>query len=157
MTYPLTPEGLLKIKQEAQHLKSVKRPEVIRAISEARAHGDLKENAEYHSAKDDQAIIEARIGQLDTMINLCSVIDIKDFKNDGRVIFGSTITINNNNTNQDITMRIVGEVEADFSKGTVSSLAPLIQACIGHFAGETIEFFLGDQMILYDIKAVEYI
>lgn len=157
MSYPMTPEGYARIKTELGHLKTVRRPEVIRSISEARSHGDLKENAEYHAAKDDQAMLEARIAQLETAVNLADVIDISDFKNNGRVIFGSTITLQNLDNDEFIKMRIVGELEADFSKGTVSSVAPLVKVCLGRSVGDTVEFLRGKDIVSYSIEAVEYI
>ena len=156
MSYPMTPEGLVQIKNELAHLKSVRRPDVIRAISEARAHGDLKENAEYHAAKDDQAMLEARIAQLETAVNLAEVIDITSFKNEGKVIFGSTITLRNMDTDEVRVLRIVGELEADLSKGTVSSNAPLVKICLGRRVGDSVEFVRGQDTIVYDIEAVEF-
>lgn len=156
MNYPMTPEGYARIKEEVAHLKSVRRPQVIRAISEARAHGDLKENAEYHAAKEDQAMIEARIAQLDTAINLAEVIDVQSFKNEGRVIFGATVVLENADTHDIMRMRIVGEFEADFSQGTVSSSAPLVKALLGRSVGDTIEFPRGADIIVYDIISVDY-
>ena len=157
MSYPITPEGLLALKTELEQLQRVKRPEVIRAISEARAHGDLKENAEYHAAKEDQAFLEARIAQLDAVVKRSEVIDVREYKNDGRVIFGSTVTLENCDTGQRIVMRIVGELEANFSKGTVSSTAPLVKCCLGQNVGDTVEFIRENTVIMYKIVAVEYL
>lgn len=157
MSYPLTPEGLAAIKVELDYLQRVKRPGIINAISEARAHGDLKENAEYHAAKEDQAMIEGRISQLDSVVKMAEVIDVTSYENKGRVIFGSTVTLENCDTEQRIKIRIVGELEADFSKGTVSSTAPLVKCCLGRDVGDTIEFQRGDEIIMYDIISVEYL
>lgn len=157
MSNPITPQGLSNLKKELEYLQYTKRPQVIRAISEAREHGDLKENAEYHAAKEDQAMLEARIALLDSTIKSSEIIDVKEYKNDGRVIFGSTITLKNCDNGKKMIMRIVGELEANFSQGTVSSQAPLIKLCLGKYLGDQIEFNRGDETIVYEIDNVEYI
>lgn len=156
MGYPITPEGLADVKRELDYLQAVKRPEVVKAISDAREHGDLKENAEYAAAKEEQALLEARISQLDQISKSAEVIDVKNYTNDGRVIFGSTVCLKACEGEQSLTMRIVGEIEADFSKGTVSVHAPLVKACLGRSVGDFVEFSRGQEVLCYEIVSVTY-
>ena len=116
---PITVVGLQKIKTELEHLKSIKRPEIVAAIAEARSHGDLKENAEYHAAKEQQAQLESRVIALNDFIARANVIDVIKIENNGKVIFGSTITVKDLETEKKIKYRIVGQEEADVAKNSI--------------------------------------
>ena len=152
---PMTPEGLVKLQEELKRLKSDERPAVIAAIEEARAHGDLSENAEYDAAKDRQAFIEGRIGELEDKISRAAVIDISKLTGDD-VKFGATVTLEDEDTEKKIKYQIVGVEESDISKGLLSIHAPLARALIGKSKNDTVEVRApgGDKM--YRITKVEY-
>jgi transcription elongation factor GreA len=152
---PMTPEGLVKLQEELKRLKSEERPAVIAAIEEARAHGDLSENAEYDAAKDRQAFIEGRIGELEDKISRAAVIDISKLSGDD-VKFGATVTLEDEDTEKKIKYQIVGVEESDISKGLLSIHAPLARALIGKSKNDTVEVKApgGDKM--YRITKVEY-
>ena len=127
---PMTAPGFAALEAEIKHLKSVERPAVIRSISEARAHGDLSENAEYHSAKERQSFIEGRVMELEDKISRAQVIDVS--KLSGKVVkFGATVTLIDEDTDQKAKYQIVGDLEADFAKGRISISSPLARALIG--------------------------
>ena len=151
----MTPEGLVKLQEELKRLKSDERPAVIAAIEEARAHGDLSENAEYDAAKDRQAFIEGRIGELEDKISRAAVIDISKLSGDD-VKFGVTVTLEDEDTEKKIQYKIVGVEESDISKGLLSIHAPLARALIGKSKNDTVEVKApgGDKM--YRITKVEY-
>lgn len=151
----MTPEGLVKLQEELKRLKSDERPAVIAAIEEARAHGDLSENAEYDAAKDRQAFIEGRIGELEDKISRAAVIDISKLTGDD-VKFGATVTLEDEDTEKKIKYQIVGVEESDISKGLLSIHAPLARALIGKSKNDTVEVRApgGDKM--YRITKVEY-
>jgi len=128
---PITVEGLAKLKLELNELKNIKRPQVVAAIAEARSHGDLKENAEYHAAKEQQAQMESRVIEINDVIARANVIDISRIENNGNVIFGSTVTVQDLEINKKKTYKIVGKDEADISKNLIYFKSPIGKALIG--------------------------
>ena len=128
---PLTARGAEKLREELKRLKSVDRPAVITAIAEARAHGDLKENAEYHAAKEQQGFIEGRIKEIESKLSRAEIIDVTRLTADGRVVFGATVDLLDENDGSEITYQIVGEDEADIKHGRVSVGSPIARALIG--------------------------
>lgn len=133
---PMTQKGAEKLKEELQQLKSVERPAVIQAIAEARAHGDLKENAEYHAAKEKQGFIEARIRDIEHKLSHAVVINIAEVASRNKVIFGATVKIVNTETDESISYQIVGEDEANIKSGKISVLSPIARALIGKELGD---------------------
>ena len=128
---PITIEGLEKLKSELSELKNIKRPSVVAAIAEARSHGDLKENAEYHAAKEQQAQIESRVIEINDIIARANVIDVTKIENNGNVIFGSTVTVEDLEINKKKTYKIVGKDEADISKNLIYFRSPIGKSLIG--------------------------
>ena len=135
---PLTLRGAEKMRVELKQLKSVDRPRVIMAIAEARAHGDLKENAEYHAAKEQQGFIEGRIKDLDGKLSHAQIIDVTEITASGRVIFGSTVLLGDEDSGKEITYQIVGEDEADAKAGMISYTSPIARALIGKEEGDVV-------------------
>lgn len=154
---PMTIEGHRKLQSELDHLKKVERPAIIAAISEARAHGDLKENAEYHAAKEKQSFIEGRIRDIEAKLSQCQVIDITKINNEGKVIFGATVTLMNADTEEQITYQIVGEDEGDIKQHKISVTSPVARAMIGKMEEDeiTVQSPKGEQV--YEIVRVEYL
>jgi len=136
---PITPEGQKKLREELDFIKNVKRQEIIDAISEARAHGDLKENAEYHAAREEQGLNEARIRELEDVLSRSQVIEYLDLGVEDRVIFGSTVTINDLNSNETSTYQIVGESEANIEINTISLTTPIAKALLKKEVGDVVE------------------
>lgn len=134
---PITREGLEKLKRELHHIVTVERPRNIKALEEARSHGDLTENAEYHAAKETQSFLEAKINELETAINRSEVIEI-DNEQTGRVFFGKTVELRNSMTNQHVVYQLVGPHESDPENGKISVTSPLGKAIIGTEEGDTI-------------------
>ena len=153
---PVTLRGHEMLQVELKKLKGVDRPTVIKAIAEARAHGDLKENAEYHAAKDQQGFIEARIKDLEGKLSHIQVIDVTAIDARGKVIFGSTVVILDENTQKEITYTIVGEDEADIKSGLISYTSPIARALIGKNEGDAIEFQAPDGVKTFDVLEVRY-
>lgn len=154
---PMTVRGHELLVEELKTLKSVARPTVIKAIAEARAHGDLKENAEYHAAKDQQGFIEGRIKELEGKLSNVQVIDVTEIEAHGKIIFGSTVALLDVNTGQDITYKIVGEDEADIKNGLVSFSSPIARALISKNEGDVIEFRVPDGERSYEVIEVRYV
>jgi transcription elongation factor GreA len=152
----MTVRGHELLQEELKKLKSVDRPNVVRAIAEARAHGDLRENAEYHAAKEQQGFIEARIKDIEGKLPHKQIIDVSAVDARGKVIFGSTVVIVDENTDKEITYTIVGEDEADIKKGMISYTSPIARALIGKDEGDAIEFQAPDGLKTYDILEVRY-
>jgi transcription elongation factor GreA len=154
---PLTLRGAEKMREELKRLKSEDRPAVIKAIAEARAHGDLKENAEYHAAKDQQGFIEGRIKDLEGKLSHAQIIDVTDITATGRVIFGSTVLLIDEDSGSEITYQIVGEDEADAKAGMISYTSPIARALIGKEEGDvvTVRAPNGDRSV--EILEVRYI
>ena len=136
---PITPEGQTKLRSELDHLKNIKRQEIIDAISEARAHGDLKENAEYHAAKEQQSHNEGRIEEINDVIARANVIDITKINNDGKVIFGSTVFLENLDTGEKINYKIVGKDEADLKQKLIYFQSPIGKGLIGKNKKDLVE------------------
>ena len=154
---PMTVRGHELLVEELKTLKSVARPTVIKAIAEARAHGDLKENAEYHAAKDQQGFIEGRIKELEGKLSNVQVIDVTEIDAHGKIIFGSTVELLDENTGQDITYRIVGEDEADIKNGLISFSSPIARALISKNEGDVVEFRAPDGERSYEVIEVRYV
>tara|TARA_A100001388_G_C28767012_1_gene501377 strand:+ start:1905 stop:2381 length:477 start_codon:yes stop_codon:yes gene_type:complete len=136
---PITPEGQQRLRQELDSLKNIKRQEIIDAISEARAHGDLKENAEYHAAREEQGLNEARIRELEEVLTSSQAIEYKLIENQGKVIFGSTVIIKDLETEKTHTYQIVGEAEADIEMNTISLTTPIAKSLLKKELGEVVE------------------
>lgn len=154
---PLTLRGAEKLRVELQELKSVKRPNVIKAIAEARAHGDLKENAEYHAARDQQSFIEGRINDIEGKLSNAQIIDIAALSANGRIVFGATVDLTDENTGKEITYQIVGEDEADIKANLISITSPIARALIGKEQGDVAEVNAPGGKKMYDILAVRYV
>ena len=149
---PLTRAGFNKLDAELKHLKSVERPAIIRAISDAREHGDLSENAEYHSAKEKQSFIEGRVKELEGVISLANVIDVS--KLSGTVKFGAHVTLVDEDTYKEITYQIVGEYEADIEHGRLNLKSPIARALIGKDEGDSVEVRTPGGVKSYEILTV---
>ncbi len=154
---PITSNGLNKLKKELIYLKEVKRPEIVAAISEARSHGDLKENAEYHAAKEQQSHNEGRIQEVEDTIARANVIDITKISNDGKVIFGSTVYLNNLDTNDKISYKIVGKDEADLKNKLIYFKSPIGKALIGKNKEDLVEVNTPSGIKNFEIIDVKYI
>ncbi|HCO44137.1 MAG TPA: transcription elongation factor GreA [Gammaproteobacteria bacterium] len=152
---PITARGAEQLRRELDDLKSVQRPRVIAAIAEARAHGDLKENAEYHAAKEQQGFIEGRISEIEDRLGRAEVIDPARLSGE-KVVFGATVTVVNLDSDEEVTYQVVGIDEADIKQGRVSFRAPLARALIGRAVGDEVVVPApgGDQT--YEILAVDY-
>ena len=154
---PITIQGLEKLKEELVFLKEKKRPEIVAAIAEARSHGDLKENAEYHAAKEQQSHSEGRIQEINDVIARANVIDITKIKNDGKVIFGSTVFLENLDTGEKISYKIVGKDEADLKKKLLYFKSPIGKGLIGKNKNDLVEISTPAGIKNFDIKDVKYI
>jgi transcription elongation factor GreA len=153
---PMTAAGYKALEEEINHLKSVERPNVIKMISEARAHGDLSENAEYHAAKERQAFIEGRVIELEDMIGRADVIDVSKLSGD-TVKFGATVTLVDEDTDEEKKYQIVGDMEADAKKGRISISSPIARALIGKAAGDTVEVSAPGGARSYEILKVAFV
>ena len=153
---PFTVTGFRKLSEELEKLKNSERPQIIAAIAEARAHGDLKENAEYQTARQQQGFIEGRIRELESKLSHSQVIDVSKLVNDGRVIFGSTVTLSNSDDDSEVTYQIVGEDEADLKLQKISVTSPLARALIGKSINEEVEVSTPQGKRVYEIVSVEY-
>ena len=152
---PMTAEGFARLEEELKQLKNKARPEVIRAIAEAREHGDLSENAEYHAARDRQSFIEGRVGELEDKIARAEVIDVS--KLSGRtVMFGAKVTLIDEDTEEKLTYQLVGEDEADVKQGRLAITAPLARALIGRTAGDVVEVNTPKGEKAYEIRRVRF-
>ena len=154
---PITINGLEKLREELILLKEKKRPEIVAAISEARSHGDLKENAEYHAAKEQQSHNEGRIQEIEDIIARANVIDVSRINNDGKVIFGSTILLQNLDTNKKIDYKIVGKDEADLKQKLLYFKSPIGKGLIGKNKGDLVEINTPAGMKNFEIIDVKYI
>jgi len=156
-TIPITKRGAEKLKEELHHLKTVDRPWVINAIAEARAQGDLSENAEYEAAKDRQGFIEGRIQEVEGKLSAAQVIDPAALDAGGRVVFGATVELEEEDSGDAVTYQIVGEDEADLKHGRVNVSSPIARALIGKEEGDTAEVQAPGGVKRYEIVAVKYI
>ena len=154
---PITIDGLQKLKDELIFLKEKKRPEIVSAIAEARSHGDLKENAEYHAAKEQQSHNEGRIQEVEDIIARANVIDVTKLNNDGKVIFGSTVFLDNLDTSEKISYKIVGKDEADLTKKLIYFQSPIGRGLIGKNKGDLVEIKTPSGSKNFEIINVEYI
>jgi len=151
---PLTARGYAKLEAELKQLKSVERPAVIRAIAEAREHGDLSENAEYHAAREKQSFIEGRVKELESIIGLADVIDVS--KMSGTVKFGAHVTIVDEDTDEEKSFQIVGEAEADIDAGLLNMKSPLARALIGKDEGDSVEVVTPGGRRSYEILSIRF-
>jgi transcription elongation factor GreA len=154
---PLTHKGAVRLREELELLKTVKRPQVIDAIAEARAHGDLKENAEYHAAREQQSFIEGRIRELEFVLSHCQIIDVSKLNAGTRVVFGATVELIDVDTDLSVTYRIVGDLESDIKQRMISISSPIARAMIGKHEGDAITIEAPSGQREYEICAVRYI
>ncbi|WP_025562772.1 transcription elongation factor GreA [Psychromonas sp. SP041] len=154
--YPMTAKGAGILRAELEQLKTVKRPEIVHAIAEAREHGDLKENAEYHAAREQQGFCEGRIQDIEAKLSNAQIIDVSKIANNGKVIFGSTVTIVNAETDEEVSYQIVGDDESDIKKNLISINSPIARGLIGKKLDDEISITTPGGVIDYDIIKVEY-
>ena len=154
---PMTIAGAEKLRAELQELKTVQRPMIVTAIAEARSHGDLSENAEYHAAKERQGFIEGRIAELESKLGNVQIIDTKRLDADGRCVFGATVELEDTASGEKVTYQIVGDDEADIKLGKISISSPISRALIGKYAGDTAEVKAPAGVREYEILDVKYI
>ena len=154
---PITVTGLEKLKKELSFLKEMKRPEIVSAISEARSHGDLKENAEYHAAKEQQAHNEGRIQEIEDLIARANVIDVKNLKNEGKVIFGSTVYLNDLDNNKKLHYKIVGKDEANLKENLIYFQSPIGKGLIGKNKSEMVTVKTPSGEKNFEIIEVKYV
>ncbi len=154
---PMTPEGYARLQEELKRLKTVERPAIIRAIAEARAHGDLSENAEYHAARERQSFIEGRVMELEDKLARAEVIDVAKLAGEKRIMFGATVRLVDEETDEEVTYRIVGPEEADVARGLLSIHAPLARALIGKEAGDRVEVETPRGTRYFEILEVRYV
>ncbi len=154
---PMTVIGAEKLRQELNQLKNVERPRIINAIAEARAHGDLKENAEYHAAREQQSFVEGRIQEIESKLSTAQVIDVTQIENTDKVIFGTTVSLLNVKTEETMTYKIVGEDEADVKQKMISVTSPIARAIIGKFVGDVVEVQTPEGALSYEIVEVEHL
>ena len=157
MTMPMTVEGAVKLREELTHLKRVVRPSVTRAIAEAREHGDLRENAEYHAAKERQGFTEGRIQEIEARLSDAQVIDITKISPSGKVIFGCTVTLVEQGSDRESRYKIVGEDEADIKEDKISVLSPMARAMVGKSLGDTVIVKSPDGEREYEIDTIEHL
>tara|TARA_B100001093_G_scaffold244632_2_gene234242 strand:- start:152 stop:700 length:549 start_codon:yes stop_codon:yes gene_type:complete len=154
---PLTKDGEILIKEKLSNLKFIERPKISEAIAEARAHGDLKENAEYHAAKELQGLIESKINEIENALGNAQVIDVKDIPETGRVVFGSTIKIYDIDNDKEIIFKIVGNLESDPDKGEISIDTPIAKGLVGKFVEDEITIETPSGKLNYEILDVKHI
>ena len=153
---PMTTQGVEKLRLELDNLKGVERPRIINAISEAREHGDLKENAEYHAAKEQQGFVEGRIAEIESKLSHAQVIDVSKLNQDGRVVFGVTVELLNCNDDSSHEYQIVGDDEADFKAGKISINSPLARAMIGKEVDDVFVVSAPGGEVEYEITQIRY-
>ncbi|CBW29682.1 transcription elongation factor GreA [Haemophilus influenzae] len=154
---PMTVRGAEQLREELDFLKNVRRPEIIKAIAEAREHGDLKENAEYHAAREQQGFCEGRIQEIEAKLGNAQIIDVTKMPNNGKVIFGATVVLVNTNTDEEVTYRIVGDDEADIKSGLISVNSPIARGLIGKELDDTVNITTPGGVVEFDIIEVNYI
>lgn len=154
---PLTVKGAEKLKEELHKLKTVERPRVIQAIAEAREHGDLKENAEYHAAREQQSFIEGRIAEIEGKLSNAQVIDVTTLNPGGKIVFGTTVDIVDEDTGKEATYQIVGDDEADIKQGLISVSSPIARALIGKEEGDIVQVQAPGGVREYEIVGVRYV
>ena len=154
---PITISGLVKLKKELEELKNVQRPKIVSAIAEARSHGDLKENAEYHAAKEQQSLLESRVLEINDTIARANVIDVTKIENEGKVIFGSSVYLKNLESLQKLNYKIVGKDEADIKNNLIYFKSPVGKGLIGKSVGDMVTINTPSGEKNYEILKVEYI
>ncbi|PPU70656.1 transcription elongation factor GreA [Xanthomonas melonis] len=157
MRAPITAKGAQRLREELDQLKSVKRPEVIAAIAEARGHGDLKENAEYHAAREQQGFIEGRIKQLESELSHAEIIDITKLGAGSKIVFGATVTLADVETDEEKRYQIVGDLEADIKMGLIAISSPLARALIGKLEGDAVTIDAPAGQREYEVVSVAYL
>jgi len=157
VSIPLTAIGARRLREQLEHIKTVERPKIIEAIAEARAHGDLSENAEYHAAREQQSFIEGRIAALETVLAEAQIIDVRAIDAGDKVVFGATVTLLHMETEKKTIYQIVGEEEADLDRGLISINSPIARALIGREVGDVAEVKAPGGITEYEILQVEYI
>lgn len=155
--FPMTLDGEKALRDELDRLRKVERPKIVKAIAEAREHGDLKENAEYHAAREQQSFCEGRIQEIEGKLAHAQIIDIRSLPEMGKVIFGSTVSLINVETDEEITYQIVGEDEADIKKNKISVTSPIARALIGKEVGEVAVVKAPGGDVEYEIDSVKHI
>lgn len=155
--FPMTTEGAAALRDELQRLKTEDRPRVSKAIAEAREHGDLKENAEYHAAREEQGFIEGRIQEIEAKLSAAQIINIRDIPVSGKVIFGTTVTIINTATDEEKTYQIVGDDEADIKKNKISVNSPIARGLIGKEEGDVAKIETPSGMVEYEIDQIQHL
>src|SRR6187431_186023 len=153
---PLTKKGAEKLRQDLRRLKTVDRPRVIQAIAEARAHGDLSENAEYHAAREQQGFIEGRIKSIEHALSHCEIIDVSVLPASTRVVFGATVELSDQDDGTEMRYQIVGEFEADARRGLISITSPIARALVGKSAGDVVEVTVPGGLKAYENVTVRY-
>jgi transcription elongation factor GreA len=153
---PMTQKGADRLRAELERLKSVERPRIIQAIAEARAHGDLKENAEYHAAREQQGFVEGRINELESALSYAEVIDVTRLNAGSKIVFGATVELADEDSGEEISYQIVGDLEADIKQRLISVSSPFARALIGKSEGDTFEFQAPNGTRRYEITAVRY-
>lgn len=152
----MTVRGANLLREELDYLKNVRRPEIIKAIAEAREHGDLKENAEYHAAREQQGFCEGRIQEIEGKLSNAQIIDVTKIANNGRVIFGATVVLVNVETDDEVTYQIVGDDEADIKQGLISVNSPIARGLIGKEVDDNVTITTPGGKVEFDIISVEY-
>jgi len=155
--YPMTTEGAAALREELQRLKTEDRPRISKAIAEAREHGDLKENAEYHAAREEQGFAEGRIQEIEAKLSAAQIINVRDIPHSGKVIFGSTVTIINTDTDEEKKYQIVGDDEADIKKNKISVNSPIARGLIGKEEGDVVSIDTPSGAVEYEIDQVEHL
>lgn len=153
---PMTAKGAQRLRELLKELKTVERPRISQAIAEARAHGDLSENAEYHAAREQQSFLEGRIASIENALANAQVINVNSLVTDGKVVFGATIALMNLDNDDEVTYQIVGEMEADIEKSLISITSPIARALIGKLEGDVIEVQAPGGIVEYEILEVRY-
>ena len=153
---PMTVRGANLLREELDYLKNVRRPEIIKAIAEAREHGDLKENAEYHAAREQQGFCEGRIQEIEGKLSNAQIIDVTKIANNGRVIFGATVVLVNVETDDEVTYQIVGDDEVDIKQGLISVNSPIARGLIGKEVDDNVTITTPGGKVEFDIISVEY-
>ena len=154
---PMTVRGAEQLREELDFLKNVRRPEIIKAIAEAREHGDLKENAEYHAAREQQGFCEGRIQEIEGKLGNAQIIDVTKMPNTGKVIFGASVVLVNTDSDEEVTYRIVGDDEADIKSGLISVNSPIARGLIGKELDDTVNITTPGGVVEFDIIEVNYI
>lgn len=154
---PMTIAGAEKLKAELHRLKTIERPRIIQHITDARSHGDISENAEYHAAKEQQGFVEGRIADLELKLATAQVIDPRTVSADGRVVFGATLCLMDDQSRQEVTYQIVGDYESEIAQGKISISSPIARALIGKELGDVVEFQVPGGIRRYEILSISYV